>query len=117
MMTVHPYQDDPNCNHSRMARRACIQLPLDVDEIYSSIDTQMLKTLHIILVHLEDLYNGRNPDIVTIKKERGNNFSQCCIKRFKSNFLSYVNEVLFEMVKTSLKDTYVVVRNPTALKN
>ena len=29
----------------------------------------------------------------------------------------YVNEFLFEMVKTNLKDTYLVVTTPTALQN
>ena len=42
MMTVHPDQADPNCNYSSMTCRACIQLPLDVDKIYASIDNQIL---------------------------------------------------------------------------
>ena len=45
IMRVHPDQADPNCNCSHMACRACVQLPLDVDGIYSSIDTQILKNL------------------------------------------------------------------------
>ena len=32
-------------------------------------------------------------------------------------YLRYVNEFLFEMVKTSLKDTYLGGTTPTALQN
>ena len=46
MMTVHPYQAGPNFNYIRMACRECIQIPLDVDGIYASIDTQILKNPH-----------------------------------------------------------------------
>ena len=35
----------------------------------------------------------------------------------KENFLGCVNEVLFEMVKTALKDEYLGGTTPTALKN
>ena len=42
VMTVHPDQADPNINYSRMTCRSCITLPLDVDGIDTSIDTQML---------------------------------------------------------------------------
>ena len=42
MMTVHPYQSNPNCKHSRMNCRACVQLSLYVYGIDDSIDTQML---------------------------------------------------------------------------
>ena len=43
MMMVYPHNNDPNCNHSHMTCRACVQLPLDVDGIYASIDTKFLK--------------------------------------------------------------------------
>ena len=43
-ITVHPYQADPNC----MTFRACIKLPLDVDGIDASIDSNMQKN-HILL--------------------------------------------------------------------
>ena len=55
--------------------RACVQLPLDEDGIYFSIDTQILKIPLDILVHLEALYNGINSDIGTLKKDRGGLFS------------------------------------------
>ena len=68
MMTFHPYQADPKCIHSCMTCRACIQLPLDVDGVNSSIDTQILKTPRDGLVHLAALENGINPDIGTLKR-------------------------------------------------
>ena len=43
IMTVHPYQDDPNCKQIRMNCRAYAQLPLDIYGVDASIDTQMLK--------------------------------------------------------------------------
>ena len=51
-MTAHPYQADPNCNNIRITCRACVQLPLDVYGIDSSIDTQIMKNPHDLLVHL-----------------------------------------------------------------
>ena len=57
-----------------MTCRDCIKLPLDVDGIYASIDTQILKSPHNILVHLADLDYGRKPDIGTLKKFRGDIF-------------------------------------------
>ena len=116
-MTVHPYQYDPNSNYSHMTCRACVQLPLDVDGIDVSIDTQMLKNPHNILFHLADLDNGRKPDIGTLKKDNGDIFSECWAESFKEIFLCYVNEVLFEMVKISLNDTYLGGTTPTALQN
>ena len=90
-----------------MTCRACIQLLLDLYGIDASIDTHMLENLHIILVHFAALDNGRNPDIGTLKKYRGDIFSEFCAKIFKEKFLHYVNEVLFEMVRTALKDIYL----------
>ena len=66
---------------------------------------------------MADLDNGINPDIGTLKKDRGDIFLECCAENFKANFLRYVNEVLFEMVKTALKDTYLGGTTPTALQN
>ena len=116
MMTVHPDQFDPKCNYFHMTCRACVQLPLGVDGIYASIYTQILKN-NILLVHLAALDNGRNTDIGTLKKDKGGIFSEWCAKIFKAIFLSYVNEVLFEMVKTALKDSYLGGKTPTALQN
>ena len=104
-MTVHTDQADPNCNHSHMNCRAYIQLLLDVYGIDASIDTKMRKTPHEILVHLEDLDNGRKPYIGTIKIYRGDIFSECCAESFKVKFLRYVNKLLFEMFKAALNDT------------
>ena len=85
MMTVHPYQAGPNCNYSCITFRDCIQIPLDIDGIYASIDTQILKT-HIILVHLEALDNGRNPDIGTLKKDKGEIFQNAAPKALRKFF-------------------------------
>ena len=90
-----------------MTCRACGQTPLDVYGIDTSINIQMLKTPHDILLHLTALYNGRNTDIGTLKKEKGDIFSEFCTESFKEKFLRYVNEVLFEMVKSDLNDTYL----------
>ena len=101
---VHPDQADPNCNYSCMACRDCVQPPLDVDVIDYSIDTKILKNTNYILVHLTALDNGRKLDIGTLKKDRVDIFSECCAeilrrRKLKAEFLSYVNEVLFKMVK------------------
>ena len=117
MMTVHLDQCDTNFNYSHMTCRDCVELPLDVDGIDSSIDTQIPKNPHDLLGHLVVLYNGRNPDIGTLKKDRGDIFSECCAESFEAKFLRYVKEVLFEMVKTALKDTYWGGTTPTALQN
>ena len=91
IMIVHPDQADTNCKHSCMTCRVCVQLPLDVDGIDASIYTQMLKTPHNILFRLKALDNGRKPDIGTLKKDRGDIFSECCTENFMENFLRYVN--------------------------
>ena len=117
IMMVHLDQADKNCKNSILTFRECIKLPLDVDGIDASIDTQMLKTPHDLLLHLVALENGRNTDIGTLKKDRGDIFSECCAEIFKIIFLCYVNKVLFEMVKTALKDTYLGGKTPTALQN
>ena len=97
--------------------RACVTLSLDVDVIYYIIDTKILKNPHDILVHSAALENGRNSDIGTLKKDRGDIFLECCLESFKGKFLRCVNEVLFEMVKTALKDTHLGGTTPTALQN
>ena len=79
--------------------RSFVQLPLYVEGIDSSINTNIMKNPHILLFHLAALENGRKSDIFTLKKERGGIFSECGTKIFKEKFLRYVNEVLFEMVK------------------
>ena len=83
MLMVRPDQDDPNCKHIRMTCSACVQLPSDVDGVDSSNDTQMLKPPHIIIFHLAALENGINPDIFTLKKEKGDIFSEWCTEIFK----------------------------------
>ena len=98
-MTVHPDHVDPKSNHSHINFRDFFQLPLDVDCIDDIINTQMMKPPHIILLRLEALGDGINPDIGTVKKDRGEIFSECYTELFKAKFLRYVNEVLFEMVK------------------
>ena len=70
---------------AQLTCRDCARLPLDVDFIYTIIDTHMLKTPHIILVNLVALYNGINPYIGTLKKERGVIFSECCTKILNKN--------------------------------
>ena len=116
-MVVHTYQADPNCKHSRIIFRACVQLPLYVYGIDDSIKTQMLKTPHCLLLHLEALDNGINTDICTLKKEKGYIFSERCTESFKPKYLRYVNEVIFEMVKTALKDAYLGGTTPTEVQN
>ena len=63
------------------------------------------------------LDNGRKPKIGTLKTEKIDIFSECCIESFKAKFLRYVNEVLFKMVKIVLKDEYLGGTTPTALQN
>ena len=77
----------------------------------------MLKTPHDLLLQLADLENQRNPEIGTLKKEEGDIFSECFTESFKEEFLRYVNQFLFEMVKTALKDIYLGGTTPTALQN
>ena len=54
MIMVHSYQADPKYKHIRMTCRACVQPPPDLDGIYARIDTKILKTPQILLVHLVD---------------------------------------------------------------
>ena len=117
VMTVQPDQDDPDCNYSRMNCRACVQRSLYVDGTDASSYTKIIKKSHDLLVHLAALDNGRNPDIGTLKKYRGDIFSECCAESFKTKFLHYVNEVLIQMLKTALKDTYLGGKPPKALRN
>ena len=117
MMTFHPDQADPKCNYSCITCRACVQLPLDLDDIDSRIDTQMLKTPHDCLVHLAALDNVIKPDIGTLKKDTSDIFSEFCAEIFKEIFILYVNEVPFEMVKKALKDKYLGGTTPAALQN
>ena len=66
-MMFHPDQANPKYNHSHMNCRACVQLLLDLDGIDAIINTQILKTPHILIVHLVYLDHGRNPYIGTLK--------------------------------------------------
>ena len=54
----------------------CVKLPLYVYGIDDSIETKILKTPHILLVHLAALESGRNTDIGTLNKDRGDIFSE-----------------------------------------
>ena len=87
MMTVRPYHAVPNCKYSRMTCRSCVQLLLNVNGIDTSINTHMVKLPHDLIVYLEDLENGRNPDIGTLKKEKGEIFSECYTESFKAKLL------------------------------
>ena len=82
-MMVQPYQDYPNYKNSSMSFRACVQIPLYVDGIDASINIQMLNIPHDLLVHLAVFDNGRKPEIGTLKKEKGDIFSECCTESFK----------------------------------
>ena len=73
-MTVQPDQADPKYKHNCIPCKACVKLPLDVDGIDVSIDTQILKSPHIILFLLAALDDGINLDIVTLNNERGDIF-------------------------------------------
>ena len=48
---------------------------IDVDGVDASINTQMIEKTHDILFHLAYLDNGREPDIRTLDKEKGDIFS------------------------------------------
>ena len=88
-MKINPDQAKKKFNHSCMACRACVKLPLYAYGIDAIIDTQMLKNTHNMLVHLAALDYGRNPVIGTLKKERrdaGYIFSECCTKISKNIF-------------------------------
>ena len=100
-----------------MTCRAFVQLTLDVDGIDDITDTKMLKNHYYLVSHLVDLDYGRKSDIGILKKERGYIFSQCCTESFKEKLLRYLNEVLFEMVKTAPKYTYIGGTTHIALKN
>ena len=88
MMMFHTEQDDPNFNYSRMNCRAFVQLPLYVDGICDSLDTQMLKIPHCFLIYLVDLKYGRKTDYGTLNKYRGAYFQNSALKGLKQN--SYV---------------------------
>ena len=85
-MTVHPDQAGPNWNYSHIACRDCIQLPLDVYGIDAIIDTKILENSHTTLAHLVDLDKGRNPNIVTLKKYRGEIFQNAALKDLRQFF-------------------------------
>ena len=70
-----------------------------------------------MFVDLADFEYGEKLDIITLRKERGYTFSECCTKTFKEKLLREVNEVLFERVKTLKNDTYKGGTNPTSLQN
>ena len=91
MITTHPYQADPNRKNSRMIWRACVQLQIYENDIDASINTQMLKTPHDLLVQLAALDNVRSTVIGTLKKENGYIFSEWYTESFKEKIPWYVN--------------------------
>ena len=97
-----------------MACRACVKLLIYVDEIDATINTQTMKNPHYLLVYFAVLYNERKPGIVTFKKDKRNIFSKYCTEIFKEKIVRYVNEVLFKLLKTILKDTYPGWTTPIA---
>ena len=87
MISIHPEQADPKYNHNSITCRDCVQLQLYVDDTDASIDTQMIKPLNNMLVHLSDLDYGIIPDIGTLNKERGDIFLECDTEIFKAKLL------------------------------
>ena len=67
-MTAHLDQAYPKWKYSRMACRACVQLPWDANEIDAIINNKIMNTTYDMIVHLETLDNGRKLDIGTLKK-------------------------------------------------
>ena len=67
-MSAHPDQAESNCKQIRMTFRACIKISIDVDCIGASINNQIMKTPHDLLVHLAALDSGIKSDIGTLKK-------------------------------------------------
>ena len=53
IMAVRPDQADPKFKYSCITCRACVKIPRDVDGKDASSNTQILKTPHYLLVHLE----------------------------------------------------------------
>ena len=96
---------------------ACVQFPIDANGIDSSIYIEILETHHGVLFHLAHLDSLVNTVIGTLKKERGDIFSDFFAGRFKAKFLWFVNEVILEIVKIDLRDTYLRGTIPQALKN
>ena len=82
---VNLEQADPKYKHSSMNCRSCVQLLLDVYGIDAIIENQMLKDPNYILVQFEYLGYGRNPDINTLKKEKGGIFHNIASKTEKEN--------------------------------
>ena len=68
------------------------------------------------MVHLAALDNVRKLDIGTFQNDRegGHLF---ILLNIELQFLWYVNDALFEMVKTFQKHTYIRKKNPTTLQN
>ena len=79
--------------------KACVQLPLYVDGVDSSINTQILKPPHDLLVHLEALENGRNPDIGTFKKEKGETFQNAAQRASDKNSCNIKMKSYFKWLK------------------
>ena len=59
-----------------MTHRNYVKLPLDENKIDTINNSLMLNLPNDILVHLEALENWGKPEIVTLKKDRGDVFSE-----------------------------------------
>ena len=68
-----------------MTCRFCVQLPLDLDGVDDSINTQILKTPHILLSHLWALDNGRNSYIGKLRKREEIYFHTAALKALNKN--------------------------------
>ena len=86
--------------------RVGVKLPLHKDWIDDIIDTQ-IKKINDILIYLSDLENGRKPDIGTLKKYRGDTFSEYHTESFKAKLLCYSNGFLFKRAKSALNGKYL----------
>ena len=84
-MMVPSGQDGPKFKCIHMTCRDCVQLPLDVDGIDSSIDTQMLKTPHVLLFQFASIYYGGNTYIGTLKKDGGASVRNAAPKALNKN--------------------------------
>ena len=98
-----------------MTCRSCVKLPLIINGIDAKIDAQMQKKYSSS--PLFGFGKWRKPYIVTLKKIEGKHIFRILCQIFKAEFLRYFNEVLFEMVKTYLKDTYLGGETTTELQN
>ena len=75
LIMVHPYQADTNSKHSHIIFKACVQLPLYVYGIVTSIDTQMM-TPPILFYCNWRLWTMGESHILTHSRNRGDTYFQ-----------------------------------------